>query len=45
MNSRMGVKELGNSRFLCENALFQRKTPLYVILNNVKDLSKTHRSG
>ncbi len=28
----IGVKEMGNSRFLCENAVFQRTTPHHVIL-------------
>ena len=41
----IGVKEIGNSRFLRENAVFQRTTPHHVILNKVKDLSKTHRFG
>ena len=44
-DSAFHVKEMGNSRFLCENAVFQCTTPHHVILNNVKDLSKTHRFG
>ena len=40
-----GVKEMGNRRFLCENVVVQRTTPPHVILNNVKDLSKTHHIG
>ena len=42
---RIGVKEMGSSRFLCENTVFQRTTSYPVILNEVKDLSKTHRFG
>ncbi len=36
IDSRMGVKEIGNSRFLCENAVFQRTTPHHVILNGAQ---------
>ena len=42
---RIGVKEMENGRFLCENVVVQRTTPHHVILNKVKDLSKTHRIG
>ncbi len=41
----LGVKEMGNGRFLCENVVFQCTTSYHVILNAVKDLSKTHRIG
>ena len=42
---RIGVKEMGNGRFLCENVVVQPTTPHHVIPNNMKDLSKTHRFG